>query len=143
MPVLRQLAILAEQGPDERFLEILSQFQMRSSAREIEADKARLETIVAAIGHARESAAAEREGLIQRIKTIVLLTKEDGAPQRKLQHRRSGSVTDELEHAEWRLAELSAQIERFEEMHGHIIRIAAVTEDRGKAYGPNAASRVT
>lgn len=130
MPVLRQLSVLADQGSDERFLEILSQFQMRSSARETEADKARLETILEAIEHARESAVAEREGLIQRIKAIVLLTEEGGTPARAFQlHRRSTSVAYEFDHAERRVAQLSAQIERFEEMREHAVRYATTIDE--------------
>lgn len=45
MPVLRPLAALEAAGPEES-IEILSQFQMRSSVRETETDKARFESIL-------------------------------------------------------------------------------------------------
>lgn len=133
MPVLRQLAVLAD-GPDEESIEILSQFQMRSSVRESETDKVRFETILKAIDDALESAVAERDGLVRRIKTIVLQTKDGSARLRAFQpQRHSGSVLFELGHAEARLASLSEQIRRLD---GARERVAEIAIDFGEPATP-------
>ena len=125
MPVLRQLAVLAAGKRDERSIDVLSQFQMRSSVREAETDKERFESILKTIDDACESAATEREGLIQRIRAIVLQTKDGSARQRAFQpDRTSGSVLHELGQAEARLAGLSEQIKRLGGVRDQVAEIA-------------------
>lgn len=134
MPVLRPLAALEAAGPEES-IEILSQFQMRSSVRETETDKARFESILKAIDDAREAAAAEREGLVRRIKAIVLRTKDGSARQRAFQpNRHSGSVLHELSHAEARLAGLSEQIKRLEGVREQVAEITITLVERRRIH---------
>lgn len=128
MPVLRQLAVLEAAGPDDESIEILSQFQMRSPVRESDADKARFETILKTIDEAREAALAEHDGLVQRIKAVVLQTKDGSMRQRAFQpHRYSGSVLGELSHAEARLAALSVQISCLDGVRERIAELAIVS----------------
>jgi len=135
MPALRQLAALAAGGRESESLEILSRFQMRSSVREAETDKARFDSILKAIDDASEAAAAEREGLVRRIKAIVLQTKDGSARQRAFQAtQHSGVVLHELNQAEARLAGLSEQIKRLDGFREQVAEITIALVERHRIH---------
>lgn len=122
MQALRQLAILEAGGQNQRSIEILGAFQMRSLARELEVDSARVDAVSRAIDATRAAVVAEHDGLVERIKAVVLKTKEAPKRPRAFQpHRDSSGVLHELGHAEARLARLSAQIRHLDDIRDQIV----------------------
>ncbi|MFZ5732114.1 MAG: hypothetical protein ACOY4O_05225 [Pseudomonadota bacterium] len=102
---------------DAPLLESLKLFRMRSRNREADVDQQRFKAIIAAIDEARESAAAERDGLVGRIRSLLLRAEQKVCRQSVgMSTRRLGALKREFAHAEARLAELSAQIVRLDQM---------------------------
>lgn len=102
-------------------LESLGLFRMRSRGREAEVDQQRFRPVIAAIDEARESAVAERCGLVGRIKSMLLRAEHGvGRQSPGMSMRRLGALKREFAHAEARLVELSAQIARLDQIRNQV-----------------------
>jgi hypothetical protein len=95
---------------------VLKTFKMRSPDREVAADQARVCAVVAAIDGAIQDIAAERAGLIARVKAIV--AQPQAVLKQNLWRRKTQSElsAEEFLRAEQRLNELAQQVTDLERL---------------------------